>query len=126
MIFLASIVFISFLILIALMVLKCRALNLGLFFIAPDKLKTCDYYLERQFLSISEKIQKIRKFFRPFALRDGILFRGIIVFCDILKRFLAKILIRAGKFVEKTTVKRKGESVSTYLRDISDYKENGE
>lgn len=126
MIFLASIVFISFLILIALVVLKYRALNSGLFLVASDKLKTCDYYLERQFLSAGKKIQKIKKFFLPLVLRNGILFRGIIAFCDILKRFLAKILIRAGKFIEKTTVKRKGESVSTYLRDISDYKENGE
>ncbi|MCK4386641.1 MAG: hypothetical protein KAV41_00960 [Candidatus Pacebacteria bacterium] len=124
MIFLISTTILSFLILVALLFLKWRELKSEKIRARSDILKRCDNYLEKYFLIIKAKTRKIQNDIPPLAYFSQILSRLTLKFwhksIDVLVNFLLKI----RKSAEKINTDQQQNSVSPYLRDISNDKDN--
>ena len=123
MIFLISITSLSFLVLIAMTVLRWRELKPGEIRARSDIFKKCDKYLEKQFLIARAKARKVQNRIPPLAYFGKILSRYVIMFWRKSIDYLVNFLLKIRQPAEKINEDQQKNPVSPYLRDISDDKE---
>jgi hypothetical protein len=83
-----------------------------------------DGYLNKQVSSFKESSKKYRHGLSFFVFIKKFAIFQIIRLYNWFILILRKINLKVGKLLKKASLKKKGETVSEYLRNISDYKES--
>ena len=84
--------------------------------------KKSDRWLDKLSSLLQRKIQEHRKDVRFFVYIGKFLLFQIIKLYDILNYLLRRIKLKLVRYFRKISLKEKRETVSEYLRNISDYK----
>ena len=124
MLILISISSLSFLILITMISLRWFNCSLGDGSVCYKVYRNIDGYLGNQVSSFKESSEKYRHGLSFFVFIKKFVLFQIIRLYNWFILILRKINLEIGKLLKKASLKKKGETVSEYLRNISDYKES--
>lgn len=122
MLFLISISSLSFLILVTMVSLRLFGYSFCNKSVCSELLKKSNKYLGDFFSLAKGKIRLYKKELSISAYIGKFLLFQIIRLYDIISFLLRKVKNKFNKYLKKVSLKEKGETVSEYLRTISDYK----
>ena len=124
MLILISISSLSFLILITMISLRWFNCSLGEGSFYYKVYRKSDGYLNKQVSSFKESSKKYRHGLSFFVFIKKFAIFQIIRLYNWFILILRKVNLKIEKLLKKASLKKKGETVSEYLRNISDYKES--
>jgi len=124
MLILISISSLSFLILITMISLRWFNCSLGEGSVYYKVYRKSDGYLSKQISSFKESSKKYRHGLSFFVFIKKFVIFQIIRLYNWFILILRKVNLKIEKLLKKASLKKKGETVSEYLRNISDYKES--
>jgi len=90
--------------------------------VCGELLKKSNKNLRGVFFSMKKKVWKSKGGLSIFVYIGRFLLFQIIKLYDIINFLLKKVRIKFKKCLKKVSLKEKSETVSEYLRNISDYK----
>lgn len=85
--------------------------------------KKGDNFLDKQFSILKKSSKKYKNILSLLVLVKRFLFFQVIKLYNLFISFLRKINNRIGKLLKKASLKKGEETVSEYLRNVSDYKD---
>lgn len=123
MLILISISSLSFLILVVMVSLRWFNCSLGNGSVCHKAFRKSDDFLKRYFSFLRESSEKYKNGLPLFIfIKKFLLFQMIRMYNGVIF-LLRKVNSRIGKLLKKASLKKEGETVSEYLRNISDYKD---